>query len=314
MERFNRLVGRNSSIVMWYQPWSPNNRLAFDAGACLAVMRRGAVPMITWEPWDSGADANQLKDPANQPQYRLSEINAGYFDGYLREWARDIKHLGGPIMLRPMHEMNGRWYPWAGTVNGNTPEEYVKAWRRMHDIFEQEGATNVTWVWSINGESVPATPRNVYSAYYPGDAYVDWTGISSFNWGTTDPANGGWRTWDELYKAPLAYLSTLPKPICISEIGSVEQGGDKAAWIADAYERIRAHSQIAAVIYYESLEERPNDTQDWRVTSSAESLAAYRAAANSPYFVTTPPRALVDWAAGSSSTDWTYLGSLNPRY
>ena len=45
--------------------------------------------------------------------------------------------------------MNGNWYPWGVGVNGNKPGEYVEAWRHVHDIFVQEGATSdVKWVWS----------------------------------------------------------------------------------------------------------------------------------------------------------------------
>ncbi len=314
IDAYEKVAGKPASIVMWYQPWARNNRSEPDAAACLAIMRRGAVPLITWEPWDPGYDANFLVDPSNQPQFRLSEITAGYYDGYIRSWAQQLKRLGGPVMLRPMHEMNGTWYPWGGTVNTNTSARYVQAWRRMHDIFDSEGANNVTWVWSINRDSVPDTPQNAFSAYYPGDAYVDWTSISGFNWGTTDPTKGGWRSYTRQLAAPLAYLQTLPKPICLSEIGTVEQGGDKAAWITDAYSRIAENPRIKAIVYFDALEKRPTNTQDWRVDTSQASLAAYQTAIASPYYPSTPPKVLSDWAAHLTTSDWTYLGALIPRY
>lgn len=270
--------------------------------------------MITWEPWDPGDDANQLKNPAHQPQFRLSNITRGDFDPYIREWALDIRRLGGPVMLRPLHEMNGSWYPWAGTVNGNKPSDFVPAWRHIHDIFEKEGATNVTWVWSINGENVPNTLENGYGAYYPGDDYVDWTAISSFNWGLSDPQNLGWKTWSQSYVKPLEYLSTLNKPICIAEMACVEQGGDKAAWIADTYAQIQKRPHIKAVIYYDALEKQPTSTQDWRIDSTPASLDAYRTAIASPHYVDKAPAALTDWVAGLKMADWTYLSSLDPVY
>lgn len=314
LDRFETMSGKRPTIVMWYQPWAANNRSEPDVAACLAIMRRGAVPMITWEPWDPGSNANLLANPADQWRYRLSEVSAGYHDEYIHSWAKQLKQLGGPVMLRPLHEMNGTWYPWGGTVNGNTPAEYVEVWRRMHDIFEQEGATNVTWVWSVNAESVPNTAENAYSSYYPGDAYVDWTAISGFNWGTSDPKKSGWRTWDQDYTTPLAYLATLGKPICLAEMASVEQGGNKAAWIRDAYTQIPKHPQIKAVVYYDSLEERPANTQDWQIDSSPASLDAFRAAIAASYFTVPPPQTLSDWAAKLTTTDWTYLGALVPRY
>jgi len=299
-------------MALWYQPWATDNRSRFDAGSVVAVMRQGKVPMITWEPWDPGSDANQVRDPANQRAYRLSAITSGRYDDYIRRWARDIRSLGGPVMLRPMHEMNGNWYPWGGTVNGNTPARHVAAWRRMHDIFEEEGATNVTWVWSVNHQSVPDTRANRYAAYYPGASYVDWVAISGFNWGTSSPVSS-WHTFDYWYRAPLAYLNTLKKPIVIAEFASVENGGNKAAWIADAYKRIRAVPRVRAVVYYDAVERGPS-TQDWRVDTSSRSLSAFRKAVSLSYFVGDAPTALSEWQGSLDDSALRYLTTLKPLY
>jgi mannan endo-1,4-beta-mannosidase len=314
LESFEAAVGKKTAILMWYQPWAPNNRPLFDTGSVVAIMRRGKVPMITWEPWNPGKDARLVPNATTQRTYRLANILAGDFDAYMRRWARDIHAFGGPVMLRPMHEMNGNWYPWDGTVNGNTPAQYVAAWRRMHDIFEQEGATNVTWVWSINHESVPATPENAYGAYYPGDKYVDWVGISGFNWGTSTPDNS-WQTFDHWYQPPLTYLKTLNKPVVIAEFASVENGGDKAAWITDAYARIQQqYPEVKAVIWYEANEHASSSSQDWPVDSSAASLAAFRQAIAPQYFTGDAPAALSSWGGSLNDGDRRYLSYFTPLY
>jgi len=313
IDSFEQQVGKDVSIVMWYQPWATSNRSRFDGSACLEVMRRGKVPMITWEPWDPGSDANLVKDPTKQSKYRLNAITSGRYDAYIRQWAIDIRTLGGPVMLRPMHEMNGNWYPWCGTVNGNSPKEFVKAWRHIHDIFEDEGATNVTWVWSINHVSVPDHKNNVYSVYYPGDEYVDWTSISGFNWGTTSRYSN-WQPFMHWYERPIKYLKRIEKPIIISEFGSVEKGGKKDAWIKDAYKRVRALSKVRGVIYYDSIERSTTSTQDWRVNSSKASLKAFKVAIASDYFYSGAPEALSAWASSLDEDDWRYLASLKPIY
>lgn len=306
-------AGKQVAILAWYQPWERRNRSKFDTGTVIAVLRRGIVPMISWEPWDPGEDANQLEEPANNPRYRLSTIVSGRHDAYIRDWARAIKSLGGPVMLRPMHEMNGFWYPWGGTANGNRPQEFISAWRRMHRIFEQEGATNVTWVWSINHASVPREARNEYSVYYPGDAYVDWTAISGFNWGaSTNYSN--WGSFMHWYEEPLAYLRTLDKPICIAEIGAVEQGGDKAAWIQDAYRQIRRQRQVKAVVYYNAIERGLVATQDWRFTTSAQSRRAYGRAVAPAYFVADTPPALKAWGDSLTPEQRLYLAAFRQLY
>lgn len=306
---FESAAGKGVAIVMWYQPWARDNRYRVDSKAVSALLIDGKVPLITWEPWDPGSNANQVKNPGVNPEYRLSRIIAGDFDDYIRSWARDLRSLGGPVLLRPMHEMNGNWYPWCGTVNGNRPPEYVQAWRHMHDIFTQERAGNVAWVWSINHESVPASTNNRYAAYYPGDAYVDWTSISGFNWGTSS-SFGQWQPWWHWYSKPLTYLETLRKPICISEFATVEQGGDKAAWLLDAYKRIATHPKVKAVVYYDAHEKGPTRDQDWRMESSTRSRSAFRRAVAPAYFSGDAPPALRDWLAALSPGEWSLLEGL----
>jgi len=312
VDQFERETGKSNAIVMWFQPWEGDNRSQIDTGAIVAIMRRGKVPMITWEPWDPGSNARTVLAPSEQTEYRLSSINAGVYDPYITKWARSLRDLGGPIMLRPMHEMNGNWYPWAGTENGNTPAEFVTAWRHVHDIFRQEGAANVTWVWSVNGESIPRSTENSAAAYYPGDGYVDWTGISGFNRGASR-ADPGWRTFDDVYAAPITYLRGLGKPICIAEMATLGKPTDREGWITDAYRRIQESPEVKAVLYFDS-EERTDEPQDWRVETSREALAAYSQAIAPGYFETGPPPELQEWADSLSVTRWRYLTAFDPLY
>ena len=215
-------------------------------------------------------------------------------------------------MLRPMHEMNGDWYPWSGTTNGNSPAAFVRAWRHIHDIFAAEGATNVTWVWSINRESVPARPGNAFSAYYPGDGYVDWTAISGFN-GADTTSSPLWKPYTALYEQPLAYLQGLGKPICIAEIGTLGSGSEKAAWLTDAFSNIAGDSRVDAVVYYEALEVGAK-TQDWRATVTPPSLEAYRRAVEPVHFLGGTPAPLRSWVGSLDTEQWRYLTSFEPKY
>jgi hypothetical protein len=314
LDSYSSFSDKFPAIIMWYQPWAKSGPCDFDPAAAVAVYERGAVPMVTWEPWDPGEDANTLKNPQKQPAYRLKRIVDGSFDTYIRAFARAVKSVRGPVMLRPMHEMNGTWYPWCGTVNGNSPEEFVAAWRHVHDIFDEEGATNVTWVWSINHESVPDNSRNRYSVYYPGNAYVDWVSISGFNWGTSSPGTL-WHPLDYWYKAPMAYLKTTGKPVIVSEFATVENGGDKGAWITDAYKRFRTeYPHVRAVVYYNKREWQGGAVQDWRINTSRGSRRAYRAAVGSSYYLAAPMPALADWTGSLTPANWNYLRSLKPVY
>jgi beta-mannanase len=179
---------------------------------------------------------------------------------------------GGPLMLRPFHEMDGFWYPWGGTANGNTPRDFVRAWRHVHRIFDAEGATNVTWVWSVNGLSVPQTERNSIAHYWPGAGYVDWIGISGFNWGLS-ASFGAWSTFGQLYDNRIRSLAAYHKPVVLTEIASSEVGGDKAVWIRTTFASIlRSYPRIRALVWYDK---RDSKLRDWRVASSRPAAAAF---------------------------------------
>jgi len=299
IDAYKKLIRKPVSMVMWFQPWANGpNRL--DKSMLASVWQRGAIPIISWEPWSPGNTC-----ALGAPDWRLGQITAGKYDAYITQFARDAKAAQGPIMISPFHEMNGVWYPWGGMVNGNTPADLIAAWRHVHDIFVREGAANVTWVWSVNLRSRPDTYENRYAAYYPGDEYVDWVGVSGFNWGR---GVGGypWWSFEAMLGQPLKYLKTLHKPIVITETASVEQGGSKSAWLTTTFRRIRAnHPEIKAVIYFNSKEFSHGHTQDWRVNSSKRSLNAFRAAMKSKLFVGTPASALSQWRRSLTTDEWT---------
>lgn len=299
LNSYEKKYRKRAAIVMWYQSWPPDGFSDFRTDEINALLRRGTIPLITWEPWEPGGYLHYQSNQANQPPYRLKRIIAGDFDDYIRSWARGAKAVDGPIMLRPFHEMNGYWYPWGGTANGNKPSEFVVAWRHMHDIFVEEGATNVTWVWSINRNSVPDTYANRFAAYYPGDAYVDWTSISGFNWRRT-ATNPRGSSFTALYSKPLAYLASRKKPIVLSEIACNSSVVGKDAWIRDAYTQLLANRrEVKGIVYYDHREVGTLGTQNWQLSSSVAAQNAYRSVISSRMFVGGSSSSLIGTASGT---------------
>ena len=232
------------------------------------------VPLVTWMPVGDG-------DP-------LDEYIAGQHDAYVTQEAQEAKALGPnvQILLRWGHEMNGNWYPWSGSLSGgdddggtNTgPAKYIAAWKHVHDIFVQVGATNVVWVWCINVADVPQVDWNHWTNYYPGDDVVDWVGLDAYNWGSSSSCCV-WTTFEDLVSAPYQdYVGK--KPMMLPETASAEVGGNKAAWIADMQTQLKTvYTGIQGVVWFDI-----NKETDWRIASSQSSLAAYKAMASDPYF------------------------------
>ena len=149
LEDFERHAEKRVGLVSYFQGFAHHPE--FHRGGAGAISRRGAQPMITWEPWDHRCGAQQRS-------FALRRIVDGTYDAYLRCWATGMKAWEKPLWLRFAHEMNGDWYPWAEATNGNAPGDYVDAWRHVHRAFRAVGAANVRWVWSPNVVYDGSTP------------------------------------------------------------------------------------------------------------------------------------------------------------
>jgi Glycosyl hydrolase family 26 len=284
IDEYTDMVGTPPAIVAWYQDWAPSSAAVsmaaeFDQATMEAATTRGAMPMVTWEP----QDPTRGKDNKQQLKYAPRTIAAGEHDDYIRQWARGAAEWGKPMYIRFAHEMNSFWYPWAVGVHDNTSADYVAAWRHIVDLFRQEGATNVQWVWSpdVSTETSPSLEE-----IYPGDDYVDWIALDGYNWGTTQSWSR-WQTLAEVLGPDYDKLVALApsKPFMIAEVGSAEEGGDKASWIRDAFgtdipTRLPA---TKAVVWFDSNKTDKGET-DWQIDSSRSSLAAYSEVAASPAY------------------------------
>jgi cellulose synthase (UDP-forming) len=235
--------GFRPAIVNWFQQWR-SGETRFRSDWLRSVQRQGAIPMVTWEPW---SNPDHGFHDATQPSSRLVRIVSGRDDAYIRSWARAAARYRGPILLRPMQEMNGDWYPWAVTTNGNDAATFVAAWRHIHRIFDEAGARNVRWVWTVH--ALPGTtPR--FGSFYPGPEYVDWVSLTVFNWGTA-VGWGKWESLDHLIRPTYDALLGYGKPVMVSEIGTVEQGGDAARWVSDAMSSLQTgYTRVKAVVWF----------------------------------------------------------------
>jgi beta-mannanase len=129
-------------------------------------------------------------------------------------------------------------------------------WRHVHDIFKQQGANNVTWVWCPN---ISSSSTLLLNTLYPGDSYVDWTCLDGYNkyssWLNFDQIfNGVGITW--LFKSYDQLVALAPsKPIMIAEFASLEAGDGgtkKGQWLKDTFLSIvpTKFPKIKALVYF----------------------------------------------------------------
>lgn len=191
------------------------------------------------------------------------DVIDGLCDEKIRKMAGDIRDFGHPVLFRLNNEMNSDWTSYSGASCMTDPEIYVQAWRRIYDIFEEEGVNNAIWIFNPNDESFPPNGYNTSIAYYPGNEYVQIFGITGYNTGTYYAELNGerWRTFDEIYSAiSQNYIGIYGQfPWIITEFASSSVGGDKVQWINDMFRDIKNYPNIKMAFWFNSadLDPRP---------------------------------------------------------
>ncbi|HEY5833166.1 glycoside hydrolase family 26 protein [Streptomyces sp.] len=265
-------IGRDAggpvpNMVQYFVNWNRN----FDPGAVRSAYAQHALPVITWEPWEGGAKGTK------QPAYALGTIIDGSHDAYITAFARAVATNRWPVALRFGHEMNGHWYPWAERGGVNSPGEFTAAWKHVHGIFRRAGANNVIWVWAPNILR-GADPVDLASLY-PGDAYVDWIGLSAYD--VTE------QTAARLLDPTLAEIRRFTRrPLLITETGA-QPGAQKAPWIATFFPWLNEHPDVIGFVWFQYTRAQGGGA-DWTFTSSRASREAFRQGVRTLRLVKTP--------------------------
>jgi beta-mannanase len=281
VSKFEQLAGKSLSLVNFSSPFadcshSPCSFYSFPDQEMESIRQHGAIPFFSW-----GSDSTPAS--VNEPDFQLSDVIAGRYDSYIREFAEAAAKWGHPFFLRFNWEMNANWFEWSEGVNGNGTGEYVAAWRHVHDIFTAAGATNASWVWCPYVD--PGHKMQSLASLYPGDEYVDWTGLDGYNWGTNPSSPKGWKTFDQLFAATYSEIteSIAPsKPLVISEVGSSEYGGSKAAWIQEALQSASTnYPKLRGLIWFDNYA----DGMDWPIETSSGATSAFASQIQSPAYL-----------------------------
>lgn len=249
----DKRIGRKPAVHLTYYDFQSDDWIKSSVNT--SDFASGRIPLVNVEPNDID----------------FNDIVNGKYDTMLKKRADDAKALGRQFFVDFAAEMNGDegW-------GGHNPARYVAAWRHIHDIFTSRGATNVVWAWCPNNEDDPSSPPAMN--YYPGDQYVDWTGVDGYNWGTSDP-DFSWQSFRQVFADIYPKLAAKGKPIIVGEMASDEVGGSKAQWISDIVPTLRnTYPLIKAFVWFDIDKER-----HWQINSSSSALAAYQKMAKDPY-------------------------------
>jgi len=257
-----KYIGRKFAVVHMYAnlcysqwgPWWINQSIGSGVISMTGVWDYGSVPAVSL-----GTDGC----PGYSDGQMLSIISSGQFDSTINQsaialatWLKGNDKKWGTADDRRVYislnwEMNGNWYPWS--LNGTAL--YISAWRRVNKLFNARIPSSVRvnvsqWVFTVNGQDTYGIAP--MEQWYPGNAYVDWLGIDSYNF--AGAANWGvspWQTPTQTFDGMVQRLKKLAaKPIAVMETGtsswltSTSQSySSKDAWIASAF----AYFKTAAI-------------------------------------------------------------------
>ena len=101
----------------------------------------------------------------------INEVAAGNADAKIDALLDILITHNRPVFIRLA-------YGFDDTANNDEPDVFVSAWKRFHERIQAKGAvsqgsTNVALVWDST-----SCDESSIADWYPGDAFVDWVGIS----------------------------------------------------------------------------------------------------------------------------------------
>lgn len=261
-DRSEQFYGRKHALYLAYTQWGK----PFPAQYAKNAKASGAALQIAFEPTGG-----------------LSQVQDG---DYIREWARQAKESGIPIFLRYASEMNGQWTVWNGD-----PAAYIAKFKLVHDIMAEE-APNVAMVWSPGD-----VPHGTMAQYYPGDAYVDWVGVSMYTepYENGDPAKPGLGIGPVERLNEIYWLYADRKPVMISETAVAhlahKDGASFTEWAAMNLDRVysamtKKYPRLKAITYFNRDQGNANSFNDYLLRDNDTMMSAYKRLISQPYFLT----------------------------
>jgi mannan endo-1,4-beta-mannosidase len=291
MRELNEKVGKPHNLLKYFEEVGSDfkeeeNKRIWDAGA---------LPFADIEPMEG----------------TLREYADGEYDEILRSYAVQVKESNIPLAYSFGHEMNGWWYPWGycsrsgeytnantpnerpkdeedigqackGEARKNKPQDFVDAWRHIHDVFTEVGAGNVIWVWSPNTARAKDIPN--LKEFYPGDEYVDWIGISGYMYEPEPRTRKEPAIFRKVFGPTMREIQAFTqKPFVIAETGSTATLRKK-----DDVEKLLAGSlrnkNVLGYVWFNISKVEFGKKTDFRIEARPEALAHYRQILQSPKY------------------------------
>ena len=241
---FAAAVGRKPNLLGFYSGWTE----PFDTSFAQTLHRNGVIPFVQIDPTDAS----------------IAAIANGTYDDYLRTYADSVRGFDHNVVIGFGHEMNAPWYSWG--YRHVTPATFVAAWRHIVTLFRDEGADNVTWVWTVQADEPGTRP---IASWWPGAQYVTWVGIDGYYYRPTD-------TFGSVFGQTIDQVKAFTsKPVLLSETAVGPHAG-QIVKILDLFQGMVAYKTLG-LVWFDVAQHGGIDRQDWRIEDSPQAEISFQA-------------------------------------
>lgn len=223
----------------------------------------------------------QARVSSTNQSLRWIDIARGAYDQkFVTTAAQRVKAYGKTIFIAFDPEFD------SGPNTRGTPEEYVAAYRHIHDVFRQQGAMNVVWVWVSTGYTGAGNDQKILRGY-PGDRYVDWVGYDPYNFYRCNKT--GWKTFETTVSGGYNWLMSQgfgDKPFILSEYGTQFDSANvarSAEWNSSIPQVLPRYPNLKGLIRFDANGLFGSTGCNMFINNGSGMLNAFKAAGQSSY-------------------------------
>jgi mannan endo-1,4-beta-mannosidase len=240
---FAQAAGAQPNLAGYFSGWAE----PFASAFARKLHRHGVIPFVQIDPTLAS----------------VAGVADGAYDVYLTTYAERVREFGHAVVIGFGHEMNTTRYSWGYTHV--PPQTFVAAWRHIVNLFHEEGADNVTWLWTINADTSSSGP---VADWWPGGRYVTWVGIDGYYYRPSNTfANVFGRTIDQVQKF-------TNKPVLLSETAVGPRAGQLNK-IADLFTGMAKYRTLG-LVWFDKDQDDGIYHQDWRIEGNQAAEATFR--------------------------------------
>ncbi len=257
-------IGRTLALDNHYEGWTEK----FPSAEESDDQAHGRLPILAWN-----------------CKYSNASVAAGTHDADIIAAATNIKAYKQLFMLRYFWEFNLSdnandrqtcWDKATDEPNGYfSPTEFIAAWKHIYNVFAAQNVHNVIWFWCGSSGGTGGAP---VSAFYPGDAYVDWIGFDAY---ATQPK----ATFIDTFSLMYSQLQTIAptKPILIAESAAIPS--NQVPWLTGGATILQStFPAVKGWMYFDVYS--ANDLDNWALTPKA--ITTFAADVNTKYMSAFP--------------------------